>query len=166
MVRIQRNVRLGETRQSHEALAKKALREFVDRVNNYEPVALKSRTMGNLQPSFGKLAMGALDSEGVQKFLNTLMWEPTKTVKNVWATLRIMWKSALAWNYVTGELRVELPKSRKLRMRLLYHSGSETHSPIRRVHGRCSFGSQQKQGCVPGNSLRFVSMTRSVALCV
>jgi integrase len=28
-----------------------------------------------------------------------------------------MWNSALAWNYVTGELRVELPKSRKLRMR-------------------------------------------------
>jgi integrase len=37
--------------------------------------------------------------------------------KNVWTTLRIMWNSALAWNYVTGELRVELPKSRKLRMR-------------------------------------------------
>lgn len=28
-----------------------------------------------------------------------------------------MWNSAVAWNYVIGELRVELPKSRKLRMR-------------------------------------------------
>lgn len=28
-----------------------------------------------------------------------------------------MWNSAVAWKYVTGELRVELPKSRKLRMR-------------------------------------------------
>jgi integrase len=32
-------------------------------------------------------------------------------------TLRIMWNSAVAWKYVTGELRVELPKARKLRMR-------------------------------------------------
>jgi integrase len=28
-----------------------------------------------------------------------------------------MWKSAVAWKYATGELRVELPKARKLRMR-------------------------------------------------
>ena len=40
-----------------------------------------------------------------------------KTVKNVWTTLRIMWNSAVAWNYVTGELRVELPKGRKYRQR-------------------------------------------------
>jgi integrase len=153
MVRIQRNVRLGETRQLTKPLAKRALREFVDRANNYEPVALKSRTMGksatpfsvfatrwqddvlvhkkastaatvkghinnSLIPAFGKLAMGDLDSERVQKFLNGLMGQSSpKTVKNVWTTLRIMWNSALAWNYVTGELRVELPKSRKLRMR-------------------------------------------------
>lgn len=40
-----------------------------------------------------------------------------KTVKNIWATLRIMWNSAVAWKYVVGELRVELRKARKLRMR-------------------------------------------------
>jgi integrase len=40
-----------------------------------------------------------------------------KTVKNVWTTLQIMWNSAVAWKYVTGEVRVELPKARKLRMR-------------------------------------------------
>lgn len=28
-----------------------------------------------------------------------------------------MWNSAVAWNYVTGELRVELPKGRKYRQR-------------------------------------------------
>jgi hypothetical protein len=28
-----------------------------------------------------------------------------------------MWNSAVAWKYVTGELRIELPKARKLRMR-------------------------------------------------
>jgi len=152
-VRIQRNVRLGEARQLTKPLAKRVLREFVDRANNYEPVALKSQTMGksatpfsvfagrwqddvlphkkastaatvkghinnSLIPAFGKLAMGDLDSELVQKFLNGLVGQVSpKTVRNVWTTLRIMWNSAAAWKYVTGELRIELPKSRKLRMR-------------------------------------------------
>ena len=40
-----------------------------------------------------------------------------KTVKNIWTTLRIMWNSAVARNYVAGELRVELPKGRKFRQR-------------------------------------------------
>jgi len=71
-----------------------------------------------LIPTFGRLAMGDLDSERAQKFLNSLVRRISpKTVKNVWATLRMMWKSAVAWKYVTGELHVELPKSRKLRMR-------------------------------------------------
>ncbi|MGC1648825.1 MAG: tyrosine-type recombinase/integrase [Candidatus Sulfotelmatobacter sp.] len=39
------------------------------------------------------------------------------SVKNVWTTLHIMLNSAIAWKYVTGELRVELPKARRLRMR-------------------------------------------------
>jgi len=40
-----------------------------------------------------------------------------KSVKNVWTTLKIMWNSAVAWKYAAGELRVELPKARKLKMR-------------------------------------------------
>jgi integrase len=73
---------------------------------------------GLLIPAFGNLAMGDLDSERVQSFLNRLVGKSSpKTVKNVWTTLRIMWNSAVAWKYVTGELRVELPKTRKLRMR-------------------------------------------------
>lgn len=152
-VRIQRNVRLGEARQFTKPLAKRALRELVDRANNYEPVALRSRTMGksatpfsvfashwqddvlihkkastaatvrghinnSLIPAFGKLAMGDLDSERVQKFLNGLTGHSSpKTIKNIWTTIRIMWNSALAWKYVVGELHVDLPKSRRLRMR-------------------------------------------------
>jgi hypothetical protein len=62
--------------------------------------------------------MGDLDSERVQKFLNGLTGHLSpKTVKNIWTTIRLMWNSALAWNYVTGELCVELPKSRRLRLR-------------------------------------------------
>ena len=152
-VRVQRHVRLGDTRNLTKPLAKRALREFVDKANNYQPVAVKSQTMGksatpfsvfaarwqdevlvhkkastaatvkghinnSLIPSFGKLAMGDLDSERVQKYLNHLLGVASpKTVKNVWTTLRIMWNSAVAWRYVTGGLQVELPKSRKLRMR-------------------------------------------------
>jgi Phage integrase, N-terminal SAM-like domain len=129
------------------------VREHVDRANDYQPIAVKSQTMGkaatpfavfaarwqeeilvhkkastaatvkghinnSLIPAFGKLAVGDIDSERVQSFLNRLVGKASpKTVKNVWTTLRIMWNSAVAWKYVTGELRVELPRSRKLRMR-------------------------------------------------
>ena len=116
----------------------------MDRANNYQPLAVKSRTMGKaatpfsvfterwrqevlvhkkastgatmkghisnlLIPAFGKLAVGDVDSEYVQAFLNRLMQKKVsaKTVKNVWTTLRVMWNSAVAWNYVTGELRLE-----------------------------------------------------------
>ena len=152
-MRVQRNVRLGDARLYTKPLAKRALRECVDRANNYQPIAVKSRTMGKaatpfsvfatrwqeevlihkkastaatmkghinnlLIPAFGKLAMGDIDSELVQSFVNRLVGKASpKTVKNIWTTLRIMWNSAVAWNYVTGELRVELPKGRKHRQR-------------------------------------------------
>jgi integrase len=152
-VRLQRNVRLGDARQFTKPLAKRALREYVDKANDYQPMAAKSQTMGksatpfavfaarwqeeilvhkkastaatvkghinnSLIPAFGKIAIGDIDSERVQSFLNRLMGKASpKTVKNVWTTLRIMWNSAVAWKYATGELRVELPKSRRLRMR-------------------------------------------------
>jgi integrase len=153
-VRVQRNVRLGEARLYTKPLAKRALREHVDRANGYQPMAVKSQAMGkaatpfavfaarwqeevlvhkkastkatmkghitnSLIPAFGKLAVGDIDSERVQSFLNRLVEGKAspKTVKNVWTTVRIMWNSAVAWKYATGELRVELPKARKLRMR-------------------------------------------------
>ena len=79
---------------------------------------MKSHINTLLIPAFGKLAMGDVDSERVQAFLNRLVGKLSpKSMKNVWTTLRIMWNSAVAWKYVSGELRVELPKARKLRMR-------------------------------------------------
>jgi integrase len=152
-IRVQRNIRLGEARLYTKPLAKRALREHVDKANNYQPQAVKSQTMGKaatpfsvfaerwqeevlihkkvstaatmkghinnlLIPAFGKLAIGDVDSERVQSFVNRLKANVSpKTVKNVWTTVRIMWNSAVAWKYVTGDLRVELPKGRKLRMR-------------------------------------------------
>jgi len=151
--RVQRNIRLGDVRQFTKPLAKRALRDHVDKANNYQPQAMKVQMMGKaatpfsvfaarwkeevlihkkassasainshintlLIPELGKLAMGDVDSERVQSFLNRLVGNRSaKTVKNIWTTLRIMWNSAVAWKYVAGELRVELPKARKLRMR-------------------------------------------------
>jgi integrase len=80
--------------------------------------AVKSHINTLLLPTFGKLAMGDVDSERVQAFLNWIAGKMSpKSTKNVWTTLRIMWNSAVAWKYGTGELRVELPKARRLRMR-------------------------------------------------
>jgi integrase len=80
--------------------------------------AVNSHIKTLLIPAFGKLAMGDVDSERVQSFLNRLTsMMSTKSVKNVWTTLRIMWNSAAAWKYVEGNLHVVLPKGRKLRMR-------------------------------------------------
>ena len=151
--RIQRNVCIGEARLYTKPLAKRALRDYVDKANNYQPLAVRAQTMGKaatpfsvfaarwqnevlihkkastastvkghinnlLISAFGKLAMGDIDSERVQSFLNRMAEKVSaKTVKNIWTTLRIMWNSAVAWKYVICELRVELPRARKLRMR-------------------------------------------------
>jgi integrase len=80
--------------------------------------SMKSHISTLLTPEFGKLAMGDVDSERVQAFLNRISGKLSpKSVKNVWTTLRVMLNSAMAWKYIEGELRVELPKARKLRMR-------------------------------------------------
>jgi integrase len=151
--RIHRNVRLGDARLLTKPMAKRALREHVDRANNYQPQAMKVEQMGKaavafavfaarwqqevlihkkastkstmeghirnlLIPAFGKIAVGDVDSERAQSFLNRLVGKVSaKTIKNVWATLHIMWNSAVAWKYASGELLVELPRARKLRMR-------------------------------------------------
>lgn len=94
----------------------------------------KSHINTSLMPEFGKLAMGDLDSERVQAFLNRVAGKMSpKSVKNVWTTLRIMWRSAVAWKYVTGELSVELPKARKLRMRC--YSVNEVKRILANTHG-------------------------------
>ncbi len=96
--------------------------------------AVKSHINTSLLPEFGKLAICDLDSERVQTFLNRVAGKMSpKSVKNVWTTLRIMWNSAVAWKYVTGELRVELPKARKLRMRC--YSVDEVKRILANTHG-------------------------------
>src|ERR1039457_1548441 len=40
-MRVQRNVRIGEARLYTKPLAKRALRDYVDKANNYQPLAVK-----------------------------------------------------------------------------------------------------------------------------
>ncbi len=50
--RVQRNVQLGEARLYTKPLARRALRDYVDRVNNYQPLAVKAQTMGKASTPF------------------------------------------------------------------------------------------------------------------
>jgi hypothetical protein len=124
--------------------------------------SVKSHLSTSLLPEFGKLAMGDMDSERVQVFLNRLAGKMSaKSVKNVWTTLRIMWNSAVAWKYVEGELRVELPKTRKLRMRC--YSVEEVKRILANSSGAersgCSSGSRPKQALGSANSSHSASVT-------
>jgi hypothetical protein len=78
---------------------------------------IKGHINGLLIRAFGKLATGDLDSECVQSFLNRLVGKVSpKTVKRVDDVADHVELSCCV-EVRTGELRVELPKSRKLRMR-------------------------------------------------
>ena len=124
------------------------------RTNVSTAATIKGHIYRLLIPVFGNLAIGDLDSERVQSFLNRLVSKASpKTVKNVWTTLRIMWKSAIAWKYVTGELRVELPKARKLRMRCYAVRGSGAHYCPHRRCGSCLVWLAAESGLRLGNSL-------------
>jgi hypothetical protein len=77
-----------------------------------------------------------------------------KTVKSVWTTLRIMWNSAIAWKYATGELRLELPKARKLRMRC--YAVQEVKRLLAHTKDAGQVFFWLWQGCLLGNSLHLV----------
>jgi hypothetical protein len=71
-----------------------------------------------------------------------------------------MWNSAVAWRYVTGDIRVELPKGRKLRMRS--YTLLEVKCILAHTKGAeqvFSSGWQQKEGCASGNSLHSMLVT-------
>jgi integrase len=69
-----------------------------------------------LVPSFGRLQLRDLRSENVQRFIAGVEASP-KTVRNIFVTLQLMWKSARSWQYVSHNALdgVVLPKPRKVR---------------------------------------------------
>lgn len=57
----------------------------------------------HILPALGKIALDRIDAEVLQTFVSSLDKAP-KTVKNIFATLRMVLKSAWKWNYFPGDL--------------------------------------------------------------
>jgi integrase len=74
---------------------------------------LRSHLRKYVTPFFGPLAVRDVRPEIVQKFISSIQANP-KTVRNIYVTLQMMWKSARAWQYVTHDALdgVVLPKRR------------------------------------------------------
>lgn len=69
-----------------------------------------------LIPFFGRLQLREIRPELVQRFLSGVQASP-KTVRNLYITIRSMWKSARAWGYVAHDACdcIVLPKSNRAR---------------------------------------------------
>ena len=65
--------------------------------SNQPPV--RSQLRKHLLPTLGTVAMKDITAELLQSFVSDCDLNP-KTIKNLVATLRIMWKSARTWSYV------------------------------------------------------------------
>jgi len=70
----------------------------------------------HLVPFFGESQMRDIQPETVQRFVSSVKVSP-KTVRNLYATLQMVWKSARAWRYVAHDALdgVVRPKQRKAR---------------------------------------------------
>jgi len=84
---------------------------------NHKPstqATIRSHIRKYLVPHFGRQAMKDIEPESVQRFLVSLS-VASKTVRNVFVTLQIMWKSARAWKYVSHDITegVVLPQRSK-----------------------------------------------------
>jgi integrase len=77
---------------------------------------IRSQLRKYLVPVFGKSQMRDIQPESVQRFLSGLKLSP-KTVRNLYATLQMIWRSARAWRYVAHDALdgIVLPKQRKAR---------------------------------------------------
>jgi integrase len=64
-------------------------------------------------PFFGNLAVRHVEPEKVQQFISGIQASP-KTVRNIYVTLQMLWKSARTWNYAVDDALkgVVLPKKR------------------------------------------------------
>lgn len=75
---------------------------------------IRSHIRKYLVPFFGRQAMKDIEPEAVQSFLASLRVS-AKTVRNIFVTFQIMWKSARAWKYVAHHVTegVILPQRSK-----------------------------------------------------
>jgi integrase len=77
---------------------------------------IRSHIRKYLTPHFGQLQLRDIQPESIQRFIAGIDGSP-KTVRNIFVTLQLMWKSARAWRYVTHNTLdgVVLPKPRNAR---------------------------------------------------
>jgi integrase len=77
---------------------------------------MRSHMQKYLVPEFGDLSLRDVQPEKVQQFIANLRVSP-KTVRNISVTFQLMWKSAMAWNYVSHDALagVVLPKPKRAR---------------------------------------------------
>jgi integrase len=77
---------------------------------------VRSQLRKYLIPFFGRLVLREIRTEEVQRFLSGVKASP-KTVRNLYITIRSMWKAARTWGYVAHEIceGVVLPKSQRAR---------------------------------------------------
>lgn len=77
---------------------------------------VRSHIRKYLLPFFGRFTLREIRTEQVQRFLSGVTASP-KTVRNLYITIRSMWKSARVWGYVAHEVceGLVLPKSHRAR---------------------------------------------------
>jgi integrase len=110
-----------------------SFKEFAERWMSTVMIQHKPSTRSTMQsqirkylvPAFGNFQLRDVEAEGVQRFIAGLDLSP-KTVRNIFITLQLMWKSAKAWGYVSHNALdgVVLPKPR--RSRRVFYSVDET----------------------------------------
>lgn len=118
--------------------------QFADRWKRDVLVTYKPSTQSDMQsqlrkhlvPFFGKTSLSELHGEEVQEFIASRKTLSPKRVRNLVVTLRLMWKQAKAWRYVTHDLEgVVLPVCRTTEqpyfnedaVKALIHSASEPY---------------------------------------
>lgn len=159
--RVRKSEVLGDKREGDlptRALAKRRLEErlavvndpmyrarptatFAEFAKRWEALVLtqhKPSTQANLRshlrkyvtPFFGRLTVRDVRPETVQQFVSNIKASP-KTVRNIFATMQMMWKSARAWQYVAHDALdgVVLPK--RLKPRRFFFTQEEVKGILR-----------------------------------
>jgi integrase len=77
---------------------------------------IRSQIRKYLVPFFGSYPMRAVQTEDFQRLLSGVCASP-KTVRNLFSTFQMMWKSARAWGYVAHDATVGIVLPRRRRAR-------------------------------------------------
>ena len=99
----------------------------------------RSHLRKHLVPFFGSFQMKDIQPELVQRFLAGLRAGP-KTVRNVYITLRSLWRSARSWGYVAHDAVEGVVLPRAFKSRRLFYSLAEVRKIIVAAEGPyCTF---------------------------